>query len=224
MFEHDYLVSEPLFWLFIAATAVLVWGYYWGEKENKRLYLSAFNGLVDVIKPVDQTFTNIGGLIGYHGNFVTRKDSPIEKVEATITFLARQSLLYLPVSILIRKHDRLFVTLYMRQSPKEEGHLIEEKYARYRRARITNEARLNREPVRWGNSNWIVYYESGRMRDQLKKLTASHADPGILRHIAVVPDQKKCFVFMIPKKGQVKTCFEPVYRWIPSLITPKKTA
>jgi hypothetical protein len=192
--------------------------------DNTRLYLSAFNGLVDVIKPVDQTFTNIGGLIGYHGNFVTRKDSPIEKVEATITFLARQSLLYLPVSILIRRHDRLFVTLYMRQSPKEEGHLIEEKYARYRRARITNEARLNREPVRWGNSNWIVYYESGRMRDQLKKLTASHADPGILRHIAVVPDQKKCFVFMIPKKGMVKTSFEPVYRWIPSLITPKKTA
>ncbi len=145
-------------------------------------------------------------------------------MEATITFLARQSLLYLPVSILIRKHDRLFVTLYMRQPLKEEGHLIEEKYARYRRARITNEARLNREPVRWGDSNWIVYYPGGRMRDQLKKFTATHTEPGILRHIAVVPDQKKCFVFMIPKKGQVKACFEPVYRWIPSLIPPKKTA
>jgi len=224
MFEHDYLISEPLFWLFIAATAVLVWGYYWGEKENKRLYLSAFNGLVDVIKPVDQTFTNIGGLIGYHGHFVTRKDSPIEKVEATITFLARQSLLYLPVSILIRKHDRLFVTITMRQPLKEEGHLIEEKYAGYRRARITNEARLNREPIRWGDSSWCVYYESGRMRDQLKKLTVSHTNPGILRHIAVVPDQKKCFVFMIPKKGMVKKCFEPVYRWLPSLIPAKKTA
>ena len=145
MFEHDYLVSEPLFWLFIAATAVLVWGYYWGEKENKRIYISAFNALVDIIKPLDQTFTNIGGLIGYHGNFVTSKDSPIEKVEATITFLARQSLLYLPVSILIRKHDRLFITLHLRQSPKEEGHLIEERYSRYRHARITNEARLKRE-------------------------------------------------------------------------------
>ncbi|HQF75714.1 MAG TPA: hypothetical protein PKV89_05665, partial [Syntrophales bacterium] len=167
-------------------------------------------------------FTNIGGLIGYHGHFVTRKDSPIEKVEATITFLARQSLLYLPVSILIRKHDRLFVTITMRQPLKEEGHLIEEKYAGYRRARITNEARLNREPIRWGDSSWCVYYESGRMRDQLKKLTVSHTNPGILRHIAVVPDQKKCFVFMIPKKGQVKACFEPVYRWIPSLVPPAK--
>jgi hypothetical protein len=222
MFEHDYLVSEPLFWLFIAATAVLVWGYYWGEKENKRIYLSAFNALVDVIKPLDQTFTNIGGLIGYHGNFVTRKDSPIERVEATITFLARQSLLYLPVSILIRKHDRLFITLHLRQSPNEEGHLIEERYSRYRHARITNEARLKRETLRWGDYNYLVYYEGNRMRDQLRKFTAAHADPGILRHIAVVPDQKKCFVFMIPKKGMVKTCFEPVYRWIPTLIPEKK--
>lgn len=222
MFEHDYLVSEPLFWLFLAATAVLVWGYYWGGRENKRLYLSAFNGLADVIKPVDQTFVNIGGLIGYHGNFVTPKDSPFEKVEATITFLARQSLLYLPVSILIRKHDRLFVTLYMRQSPKEEGHLIEERYSRFRHARITNEARLNREPIRWGGMDWIVYYQGGRMRDRLKKFTETHTEPGILRHIAVVPDQKKCFVFMIPKKGQVKACFEPVYRWIPSLVPPAK--
>jgi len=224
MFEHDYLVSEPLFWLFLAATAVLVWGYYWGGRENKRLYLSAFNGLVDVIKPVDQTFVNIGGLIGYHGNFVTPKDSPFEKVEATITFLARQSLLYLPVSILIRKHDRLFITLYLRQAPKEEGHLIEERYSRYRHARITNEARLNREPIRWGGMDWIVYYQGGRMRDQLKKFTATHTEPGILRHIAVVPDQKKCFVFMIPKKGQVKACFEPVYRCLPSLVPSKKTA
>ena len=222
MFEHDYLVSEPLFWLFIAATAVLVWGYYWGEKENKRIYISAFNALVDIIKPLDQTFTNIGGLIGYHGNFVTSKDSPIEKVEATITFLARQSLLYLPVSILIRKHDRLFITLHLRQSPKEEGHLIEERYSRYRHARITNEARLKRETLRWGAYNYLVYYEGNRMRDQLRKFTASLADPGILRHIAIVPDQKKCFVFMIPKKGMVKACFEPVYRWIPTLIPSKK--
>jgi len=222
MFVHEHLLSQPLFWLFLAFTAVLVYGYYWGARENKRIYLSAFNGLVEAIKPVDQTFTNIGGLIGYHGNFVTRKDSPVGKVEATITFLPRQSFLYLPFSILIRKHDRLFVTLYLRQPPKEEGHLIEEKYSRYRQARITNEARLNRATIRWGNYNFLVYYESQMMYDQLMKFTAANPDPGILRHIAVVPDQKKCFVFLIPKKGMVKTFFEPVYRWISTLVPVKK--
>lgn len=222
MFPHDYLLAEPLFWLFLAFTAVLVWGYYWGTKENKRIYLSAFNGLVEAIKPVDQTFTNIGGLIGYHGNFATRKDSPVGKVEATITFLPRQSLLYLPFSILIRKHDRLFVTLYLRQTPLEEGHLIEENYARYRQARITNEARLNRERIDWGPRKFLVYYQSQKMQDRLMKFTEANPDPGILRHIAVVPDQKKCFVFLIPKKGMVKKCFEPVYRWIPTLLPAKK--
>lgn len=222
MFAHEYLLSEPLFWLFLAFTAVLVWGYYWGAKENKRIYLSAFSGLVEAIKPVDQTFTNIGGLIGYHGNFVTRKDSPVGKVEATITFLPRQSLLYLPFSILIRKHDRLFVTLYLRQPPLEEGHLIEENYSRRRQARITNESRLNREKVQWGKYSFLVYYQSQKMQDRLMKFTTANPDPGILRHIAVVPDQKKCFVFLIPKKGMVKTFFEPVYRWIPTLIPVKK--
>jgi len=218
MFEHEYIVTQPVFYLFIAFSALLTYGFFWGKRVNHRLFLSAFNDLADVIKPVDQTFTNIGGLIGYHANFITKKKGAITKVEATITFLPRQSWLYFPVSKLIRRWDRLFITLYLRQAPPEEGHLIEVKYAAFRGPKITNADRLNREKVRWGKQDFYLYYQGMKMRDALTKFIEQNSDPGIVRHIAVVPDQQRCFVFMIPRKGEVGRYFAPVYQWVPSLI------
>jgi len=59
MFNHDYILTQPVFFLFIAFTMLLSLGYLWGKRANKRVFLAAFNDLVDVVKPDDQTFTNI---------------------------------------------------------------------------------------------------------------------------------------------------------------------
>jgi hypothetical protein len=56
------------------------------------------------------------------------------------------------------------------------------------------------------------------MHDHFMKFIDNNPDPGIIRHIAIVPDQKRCFIFMIPQKGQVKKGLAPIYRWIPSVI------
>ncbi len=218
MFEHEYIVTQPLFYLFIAFSALLTLGFFWGNRANKRLFLSAFNDLVTVVRPVDQTFTNIGGLIGYHAKLITGKKNPVTRVDATITFLPRQAWLYFPISKLIRRWDRLFLTLYLKQAPPEEGHLIEVGYAGFRGPKITNADRLNREKIRWGRYEFYLYYESVKIRDALLRFTQKNGDPGTLRHIAVVPAEEKCFVFMIPRKGQVATYFAPVYQWVPSLI------
>ncbi len=217
MFEHEYIAMQPLFYLFIAFSVLLAYGYFWGKRMNHRLFLSAFNDLVGVIKPEDQTFTNIGGLIGYHANFITKKNSAVARVDATITFLPRQSWLYFPLSKLIRKWDRLFITLYLSKAPPEEGHLIETKYAAFRGPKITNADRLNREKIRWGGYDFYLYYESAKIRDALLMFTRKNNDPGTIRHIAIVPSETKCFVFIIPRKGQVATYFRPVYQWVPSL-------
>jgi hypothetical protein len=214
MFAHDYLIREPLFYLFIAFSFLLGLGYFWGRRVNNRLFLSAFNDLITVIRPVDQTFTNIGGLIGHHGEFIPAKRSPVEKVEATITFLPRQALLYLPVSMVIRKYDRLFITIYLRHKPGAEGHLIETGYSRFRGPKITNADRLKCEEVSWGGLRYYLYFETEDIRKQLVSFMQQNLDPGTIRHIAVVPKEKKCFVFMIPRRGSVARFFGPVYTWI----------
>jgi hypothetical protein len=218
MFEHEYIATQPLFYLFIAFSFTLGLGFFWGKRINRRLFLSAFNDLLEVIKPVDPTFTNIGGFVGYHANFITKKKSAVTKVDATITFLPRQSWLYYPISKLIRRWDRLFLTLYLKQPPPEEGHLIEVGYAGFRGPKIVNADRLNREKVRWGEQDFYLYYQGMKMRGALVKFMDQNSDPGIVRHIAVVPDQQRCFVFMIPRKGEVGRYFGPIFQWVPSLV------
>ncbi|MCK4533941.1 MAG: hypothetical protein KAT81_00340 [Syntrophobacterales bacterium] len=218
MFEHEHILTQPVFFLFIAFSFLLSFGYFWGRRQNKTLFLSAFNDLVDVVKPDDKNFTNIGGAIGYHANLFIKKKGAISRVDATITLLPRHSWLYLPISKLIRKYDRLFITLYLKQNPSGEGHLIERKYAGFGGPKITNVARLNKEKIKWGKYNFYLYYEGMKMRDHFMKFMDQNPEPGVIRHIAIVPDQKKGFVFMIPQKGQVARYFAPIYQWLPSVI------
>jgi hypothetical protein len=218
MFEHGHIVTQPVFFLFIAFSCILTIGYFWGRRQNKRVFLSAFNDLVDVVKPDDQTFTNIGGVVGYHANLFIKKRGPISQVDATITLLPRHSWLYMPISKLIMKYDRLFITLYMRHRPPAEAHLIEAKYASFRGPKITNVHRFDREEITWGAYDFYLYYERAEMHDHFMKFIDNNPDPGLVRHIAIVPGQRKGFIFMIPQKGQVKKDLTPIYQWIPSVI------
>lgn len=214
MFEHGYLATQPIFYLFIAFTAALSIGYFWGRRTNRRIFLAAFNALVDTVQPDDQTFTNIGGIVGYHANLIIERKGPIDRVDATITLLPRHSLLYLPVSKLIMRYDRLFISIHLKSALPGEGHLIETRYAAFRGPKISNAHRLTCQEVRWGKQNFLLYYESIVMRDRLSDFLQTHTDPGSLRHIAFVPEQRKCFAFMIPDKNRVRSDFSPVYQWI----------
>jgi len=217
MFKYQHIVTQPVFFLFVAFSCMLTIVYFWGRRENRRVFLSAFNDLIDVVKPDDQNFTNIGGVVGYHANLVLNNKGPFSKVDATITLLPRHSLLYMPISKLIMKFDRLFITMHARAKLPGEGHLIEKGYARFRGPKITNEHLLEKMEIRWGKFDFLLYYEKYNIRDRLMAYVNKHPDPGILRHVAIVADQRKCFLFMIPKRGRVKESLTPVYQWIGSL-------
>ena len=219
MLKYEHLITQPIFFLFVAVSFLLAFGYFWGRRYNRKIFLSAFNDLIDVVKPDDQTFTNIGGTIGYHANlYIKKKSSLLSRVDATITFLPRQSWLYFPISKLIRKYDRLFITLHIKHPLPEEVHLIEARYEGFRRSKITNADRLNREDVIWGGLKFHIYYENTKMRDKIMKFINTNPEPGIVRHFTLVPEQKKGFIFMIPKRKQVARYLAPIYRSIPSLI------
>ena len=154
MFNSD-ITQQPVFYLFIAATVLLSLGYTWGKRRNTRIYLSAFNALVDALKPKDQNFTNIGGLTGYHANIVPHKNRFVHHVEATITLLPRQSWLYYPFSKMIRRFDRLFVTMIYSKKAENltaEGHLIEDRFSSFRGPKISNTEKLEQEELRWGKT------------------------------------------------------------------------
>jgi len=219
MENYANIVHQPIFFLFIGFSFLLTLGYFWGRRSNRRIYQSAFNDLVDVVKPNDQTFTNIGGAVGFHANlFVKKKGTPFSRVDATITLLPRHSWLYLPISKLIRKYDRLFITLYLKKPPSEEAHLIESNYSKFMGSKIDNAHHLHHETVKWKNLDFHLYYSNREMLEKMRSFIKKNPTPGIIRHIALVPEQKKGFIFMIPKPDQVARYFAPIYHWLPSVV------
>ncbi len=218
MENYANIVHQPIFFLFVGFSFLLTLGYFWGRRLNRKIYQAAFNGLVDVVKPDDQTFTNIGGAVGFHANlFVKKKGTPFSRVDATITLLPRHSWLYLPISKLIRKYDRLFITLYLKKPPSEEAHMIERKYSKFMGAKIENAHLMHHETVKWENFDFYLYYSSPEMLEKMRAFIKKNPAPGIIRHIALVPGQKKGFIFMIPKPDQVARYFALIYHWLPSV-------
>jgi len=219
MENYANIVHQPIFFLFIGFSFLLTLGYFWGRRSNRKIYQSAFSDLADVVKPNDQTFTNIGGAVGFHANlFVKKKGAPFSRVDATITLLPRQSWLYLPISKLIRKYDRLFITLYLKKPFSEEAHLIESKYSKFMGSKIENAHHLHHETVKWEDLDFHLYYSSREMLEKMRSFIKKHPAPGIIRHIALNPEQKKGFIFMIPKPDQVARYFAPIYHWLPSIV------
>lgn len=210
-------VTAPVFYLILAFSCLITYGVYWGIRYNRRILFSVFNSLIAVVKPDEQTFTNIGGYVGCHANLYPREECPVIQVDATLTLLPRHAWLYMPVSILIMRYDRLFVTVHMKPRLPGEGHLIETKYAGFRGPEITNERKMNRDTIRWGRHDFHLYYDTYKVRDRLYGFIQQNPDPGAVRHIALVPHQRKGFVFLIPGEGRVDLSFAAVYEWMTSL-------
>ncbi len=222
MFNGTEVANQPVFYLFVAGTILLTLGYGWGRRRIRRITTSVFNEITAVLSPKDQTFTNIGGLTGYHANFVPHRNRSVKQVDATMTLLPRQSWLWYPFSRLIRRYDRLFLTFHL--SPKvtgrlREGHLIEKSYANFAGAKISNADSLQRETIQWGQRTFFLYYQDDEVKSRIEQCRQMiGADPGPLRHVALVPEQDRLFVFLIPAPGEVEGAIGAVYRWFSELV------
>ncbi len=223
MFQNMQVTTQPVFYLFLAVSLLLSLGYVWGKRKNTKIHLSAFNAVVGFLRPKDQTFTNIGGLTGYHANIVPHKNKIIRRVDLTLTLLPRQSWLYLPFSLMIKHTDRLYTTLLFGKKVKPsfgEGHLIEEKFGKTGQGAITDKDRFNSEAVLWGDKTFILYTEDEELNMAFKDLLERVKDPLTIKHIAINPGEGKAYFFMVPLYGIVSRVFGDIYNWIVKTVEP----
>jgi hypothetical protein len=214
--------NPPLLHLFIVATVVLAAGYSWGRRRNLRVARTTFSALLDVVQPIDRSFTNIGGLTGYHATFTVAEGGPVTQVQATLTLLPRQAWLYLPVSWLFHRHDRFFIHFTVHRDvvrDLSEGHLIDRAYARSLWHPITTPEALGQEPLEWGEEPFSLYFGSGATRRLLLDLRRRMPTPGALRHVAVAPANQRVYLYAIPGRDDFATCLETVYAWIAAHFT-----
>ncbi len=221
------VTSQPIFYLFIALSILLSLGYAWGARRNKKILKRSFDDLVGIFNPKDQQYTNIGGLSGYHANFIPHRNRYVRRVDATVTLLPRQSWLYYPISKLVRRYDRFYMVLHLAPEMMgriTEGHIIEKAYSRFHGAKIENENRLSKEILQWGGKTFFLYFENEDMKGALVRCMEMLGNPGSLRHVALVPEQERMFLFMIPKPGQVKEVVSRVHQWFTQLLGSRQSA
>jgi hypothetical protein len=215
--------DTPLFSLLIFIMAVGAFtavSFRSGKRKNREICARTFQDLLKVFEPDEHIFTNIGGAVGHHAAFSFRERGPVSRIDVTLTLLPRQAPLYMPISKLIMKSDRLFISIYMRYPPPGEGHMIEKSYAGFRGSEITNISRLDQSQCQWGGLTFFIYYEQHRMLARFIELSDSLEDPGPIRHIAVVPDQRKGFVLMALQDSGTEAYLAPVYQWLFRVFEP----
>ena len=182
--------------LLIVFTLLVLAGYSLGRKRNLSIVKFVGNTLEEILKPDDQDYTWLGGSIGFRANY---KCKDLEKVEATLTLLPRQSPLYYPVSYLVSGFDRLYVTFFLKSKIKSEGHIINKRYFKFRGPRIDNAQKLSEEE----QDGFLILYQDQRIRSALLNFFKELNRGGflkILKHIALVPDRNTRFILIVPRK------------------------
>ena len=206
--------QQPVFFVLALISAVLTIGYFWGNRINRKRFEAIFDELVEMIKPEKQEYGNIGGTNEYYCDFNLRKGSPLTRIDAKFTFLPRHLWPYFPIALLIDKYDGLLMALHFKEKLHDEAHIIEVDYAQLRKAKIANLEQLNKAFIKWRNREYNIYYRSKKTYERLKALVEKVEDPGGIKHIAMLPDQKKCFIFLVPQKGRVAKDLTPIYQWL----------
>jgi hypothetical protein len=204
----------------VSISAFIIFSFHSGKRKNREICTAIFNELMKVFKPDDQNFTNIGGVVGHHGTFSFKERGSVSRIDVTLTLLPRQAPLYMPISRFLMRNDRLFISVYMRYPPPGEGHIIEKQYTGFRGPEITNLSRLHQMELQWGDLAFFLYYEQDRMIDRFRELIGSLPDPGPIRHIAIVPDQRKGFIFMGLQQEPIEAYLAAVYDWLFRVFEP----
>jgi len=186
-----------LFAILVLFAGVATLQFFYGRKLNILIMKNVVDELEQVIKPKDQLYTWLGGYVGFKAEY-SIDDPEIEKVEVTLTLLPRQSILYLPISKLTLKGDRLFFVIRCRHAVKGDVHAVKKNVYRFTKP-IDSEIEYLKEDVKVGNEEFTVYYKK---KDDLKKLIIHLRDLPYqeLKHISLTPSTRVIYAFVTPGK------------------------
>ncbi len=189
----------------IALALITTLGYFQGRKKNRWISGWIARESEEALKPKDTTYTNFGGTIGY--NFVYRMERPFREGKGTFTLLPRQSILYFPISLLIARHDRYYLNLFIQGKLLGEGHIVSSGYHRKARKTILGVESMESDEVFKDNRRYILFWKEKGMGDRLRKFLDRIAHEELLIHFCCYGDNKTFFFYLKPEKGKLGEFF-----------------
>ncbi len=170
--------------------------FFKGRKLNTLMMVKYIRDFEENLKPKDKLYTYIGGYIGFKANY-DLKDNFIKKFELTLTLLPRHSLLYLPISYLTRKHDRLYVILRLNEKFGYDAHIIK-KHFYFPGPMIDNIETFKKEKIVLDGKDFNVLYKNKSDLDRLIELAKNSVGFNNLRHICYTRDTNVLFLLLKP--------------------------
>jgi len=200
---------NPVLLAGIIALAIAATGaYFFGRRKNKALAGIMSKEAEKVLHVKASEYVNIGGSIGF--NFTYKLADPWTEAKGTMTFIPRQSLLYVPFSYLIGARDRFYINFYTKRKLAGEGHLLSLAYYRKNGGVIDNRDSLTMEEYWVGSKQFVLLYDDPSMARSLKSLADGMAGIERLRHFCVYPANKTIFLFLHPVAGAVGAVLESI--------------
>lgn len=186
-------------YLFVLAGAMYL-QYLWGRRANWRIIRETAAECERALRPRDQTYTWIGGLVGYKADYVVRRGQ-LNRVEATLTALPRHSLLYLPISWAWRRHDTLYLLWRPNQPLRMRGHVYLAAPGVWR-PRIPAPEELQEEWVEVAGRRYRLLFSTRTSRELLRRLVQAAESP-LVRHISINPDEGAVYCRLAARPGMV---------------------
>lgn len=200
--------TQLLFFFFVVFIGILMLVFYRNRKYNILFIQAVGKELEAALSPTDQTYTWLGGAVGFTAEYITEK--PLRKVEATVTMLARQSLLFYPVSKLFLGNDRLFVVLHPFEKSRREAHVLEKWYYTIRLRKLENESALNRHEVVVQGKTFYLFSSDKTGIEKLSAWLQTFPAPKLLKHVALMPEAGTIYLYMVPKLTSVTDSVQAV--------------
>ncbi len=183
-----------LFLLIVLLAGASVYQFFRGRKKNLLLLELASRSLEKHLKPRDKNYLVIGVYIGFKGFYKIFYKS-LERMEATVLLLPRQSLIYYPISKLTSRFDRIFLVFWYNKEIVNEAHLIRKGYYRLGLKKTIKgiEEMIVKQITLAGKQYYLVY----KQRDYAEKIldfAKRLHKPDIINHIAIVPQNNTLYM------------------------------
>ena len=119
----------------------------------------------------------------------------LDRAEVTVTLLPRQSFFYYPISLLTLRFDRIYIVYWFNRDFIGEAHIVRKGYYRLgvRRA-IKNYNKLRSSETRIKNIEFRMIYNNPSFARKLVRFIESLQEPGIVNHVAIVPENKTIYI------------------------------
>lgn len=205
------MVSTDIVTLLLLLAGAALLQFFRGRKVNLNLVRFYAGVSEEVFSPVDKTYTWLGGYIGYRASFELEEGL---KLEYTLTLLPRHSLFYFPISLIINRHDKLYLVFRV-EGLRGEAHIIQKGYYRFRPG-IENEVALLKDSVFIREKEYEAIYDRKEYVEWIQKFIDGFSKPKNVKHVSLTPSTKVLYVLMRPEPETFKKDMKHAYSFLKS--------